>query len=231
MPSALECFIWWDVIPDREARHVAKPRLSPHRHEAFGSIIINPCHRPTLSDHQDGNRTTDEDLRGLAAEQKSAKPASAVGSHDDKIAMSRVGGCDDRLGGLSLGDMNSFGVDAKPTLLVLNQIDRVTDPSILDVLRARHPKSVAVSAKTGQGLGELRDAVMEMLSADFANAEIIASAANGRVLSYLAAHAEIYRQTYDDDQVVVRCWIPRHLMHHVHGDGVAVRELGNSITT
>jgi GTP-binding protein HflX len=118
-----------------------------------------------------------------------------------------------------------LAVDSKPTLLVLNQIDRVTDPSILDVLRARHPKSVAVSAKTGQGLGELRDAVMEMLSADFANAEITASAANGRVLSYLAAHSEIYRQTYEDDRVVVRCWIPRHLMHHVHGDGVAVREL------
>jgi GTP-binding protein HflX len=49
----------------------------------------------------------------------------------------------------------------------------------------------------------------------------------GRVLAYLAAHAEIYRQTYDDDRVVIRCWIPRHLLHHIHGDDVAVRELGN----
>jgi nucleotide-binding universal stress UspA family protein len=69
---------------------------------------------PPLSDHQNGNRTADKDLRGLAAEQKTAKPASAVGGHDDKIAMSLLGGRDDCLGGLSLGDMNSFGVDAKP---------------------------------------------------------------------------------------------------------------------
>jgi hypothetical protein len=67
-----------------------------------------------LSDHQNGNRTTDKDLRGLTAEQKTAEPTSAVGSHDDKIAMSLFRGCDDRLGGLSLRDMNSFGLDAQP---------------------------------------------------------------------------------------------------------------------
>src|SRR6202008_997312 len=42
-----------------------------------------------------------------------------------------------------------LGFDAKPTLLVLNQVDRVADPSLLDVLRNKHPKAVAVSAMTG----------------------------------------------------------------------------------
>jgi GTP-binding protein HflX len=126
--------------------------------------------------------------------------------------------------------LKDLDVADKPTLLVLNQIDRVADPSLLDVLKAKHPKAVAVSAKTGQGLDDLRDAVIEMLSADFADAEVTTGAANGRVLAYLAAHAEIYRQTYDDDRVVIRCWIPRHLMHHIHGDDVAVRELRNGKT-
>src|SRR5262249_61201774 len=45
-----------------------------------------------LSDHQNRNRTTDKHLRGLAAEQKTAEPASAVGSHDDEIATSLTGG-------------------------------------------------------------------------------------------------------------------------------------------
>jgi hypothetical protein len=69
---------------------------------------------PPLSDHQNGNRTADKDLGGLAAEQKTAQPASTVGGHDDQIAMSLVGSCDDRLGRLSVGHMNGFGVDAKP---------------------------------------------------------------------------------------------------------------------
>jgi len=113
----------------------------------------------------------------------------------------------------------------KPTLLVLNKTDKVTDQSHLHVLMKHHPKAVAVSAATGQGLNELRDAVIEALSADFINAEITTAMANGRVLAYLAAHAEVYRQLYRDHEVVIRCHIPKHLLHHIQGPGVEVRAL------
>jgi GTP-binding protein HflX len=118
-----------------------------------------------------------------------------------------------------------LGCADKPTLLVLNQIDRVADPSYLQVLQRHHPRAVAVSAKHRQGLDELQDAVIEMLSADFANAAIDTDAGNGKVLSYLAAHAEIYRQEFHDDRVTVHCYLPRHLLHHIQGPTVAVRFL------
>ena len=113
----------------------------------------------------------------------------------------------------------------KPTLLVLNKIDRVSDPSLLQVLQSHHPRAVAISGATGQGLDELNDAVIEMLSADFANALIKTDAGNGKVLAYLAAHAEIYRQEYDDQRVTVHCYLPRHLLHHIQGPGVEVQFL------
>jgi GTP-binding protein HflX len=125
--------------------------------------------------------------------------------------------------------LKELDCDAKPTLLVLNKADRVTDPSHLHVLMKHHPKAVTVSAATGQGLGDLRDAVIEALSADFADAEVTAAAANGRVLAYLAAHAEVYRQQYAGDRVVLRCYIPKHLLHHIQGPDVAVRELGDGV--
>jgi GTP-binding protein HflX len=123
--------------------------------------------------------------------------------------------------------LKELGCDAKPTLLVLNKADKVADRSYLDVLLRRHPKAVAVSAATGQGLDGLRDAVIEALSADFADAEVVTAAANGRVLAYLAAHAEVYRQRYDDNKIVLRCYIPKHLLHHVEGPDVRVRLLAN----
>src|SRR5207237_4020112 len=104
--------------------------------------------------------------------------------------------------------------------------DRVVDRSYLDVLMKRHPRAVAVSAATRQGLDLLCDAVIEALSADFADAEIEAEASNGRVLAYLGAHAEIYRQQFHDNRVTVRCHLPRHLLHHIQGPGVRVRFLG-----
>src|SRR5262249_28021848 len=77
-----------------------------------------------------------------------------------------------------------LGCDRKPTLLVLNKADRLADPSFLHVLQRHHPRAVAISAANGQGLDELRDAVIEALSADFAEAEVEAHAGNGKVLSY-----------------------------------------------
>ena len=121
--------------------------------------------------------------------------------------------------------LTELGCGDKPTLLVLNKIDRVTDLSKLHVLQKHHPRSVSISAATGQGLDELADAVIEALSADFADAEVITASANGRVQAYLSAHADIYRQQYQDNRVVIHCRLPRHLLHHIQGSDVQVRFL------
>ena len=94
----------------------------------------------------------------------------------------------------------------------VDKIDRIADRSNLHILMAHHPTAVAISGATGEGIDRLRDAVIEALTADFIEADILAGAGNGKVLAYLNAHAEIYRQQYQDSQVVVRCHIPKHLL-------------------
>jgi GTP-binding protein HflX len=123
------------------------------------------------------------------------------------------------------GVLKELGCADKPTLLVLNKVDRVSDASLVQVLQKHHPRSVAVSAARRQGLDGLQESVIEMLSADFANAAVDADAGNGKVLAYLAAHAEIYRQEYSDGRVRVFCYLPRHLLHHIQGPDVSVRFL------
>jgi GTP-binding protein HflX len=125
--------------------------------------------------------------------------------------------------------LKELGCGGKPSLLVLNKADKVTDRSYLDVLMKHHPRSVAISAQTEQGLDSLREAVMEALSADFADAEIETNAGNGRVLAYLAAHADIYRQTYRNNRVCVHCHLPRQLLHHIQGPDVQVRFLDQAV--
>jgi GTP-binding protein HflX len=124
-----------------------------------------------------------------------------------------------------------LGCGDKPTLLVLNKIDCISEPSLLQVLQAQHPRAVPVSAALRQGLDDLADGVIEMLSADFANATVETAITNGKVLSYLGAHAEIYRQEYRDDRVIVHCYLPRHLFHHIMGPDVRVRFLDGSAAT
>jgi GTP-binding protein HflX len=120
-----------------------------------------------------------------------------------------------------------IGCAEKPTLLVLNKMDRLEDHSLIIVLQAHHSKSVAVSAARREGLVELGEAVISALSADFADSEVRAHVRNGRVLAYLNAHAEVYRQEYCGDEVVIHCHLPRHLLHHIQGPDVQVRFLND----
>ena len=119
-------------------------------------------------------------------------------------------------------------LDCRPEarrFLVLNKIDRLTDRSLLTVLEAHHPRAVAVSGLTGEGIDRLEEAVMDALAAAFVEAEIITDSGNGKVLAFLNAHAEIYRQEFRDEsnEVVVRCHLPKHLLHHIAGPTVKVR--------
>jgi GTP-binding protein HflX len=124
--------------------------------------------------------------------------------------------------------LDEIGCGDKQSLLVLNKVDRLPDRSYLDILMKHHPRAVAVSAATGQGLDELREAVIGTLSADFADTEVDLDAANGRVLAYLAAHAEIYRQEFHDNRVRLRCLVPRHLVHHIQEPDVHIRLLDDN---
>jgi GTPase len=121
--------------------------------------------------------------------------------------------------------LRELGCGDKPSLLVFNKIDRLTDRSYLDVLQKKHRHGVAISAASGLGLPELRQEVIAALKSDFADAEVRTHAGNGRVIAYLSAHAEIQRQEYQDDQVVIRCLLPRHLLHHIEGPSVQIRFL------
>ncbi len=53
----------------------------------------------------------------------------------------------------------------------------------------------------------------EALSRSFADLDIEASASNGKLFAYLAAHGEVLERTYtDDDRVIIHARIPqRHL--------------------
>ncbi|HEX3147340.1 MAG TPA: GTPase HflX [Gemmataceae bacterium] len=113
--------------------------------------------------------------------------------------------------------------DKKPTILVLNKIDRIAERADLNILKVLHPKSVGISGATGEGIDELTEAVVEALTADFVEATVEASAANGKVQAYLAAHAEVYRQEFKDGQVLIRCRLPRYLVRHVRAEGAEVR--------
>ncbi|WP_240911335.1 GTPase HflX [Paludisphaera soli] len=122
--------------------------------------------------------------------------------------------------------LEELGLKDHPTLLVLNKADKVPDRSFLDVLRAHHRDSIAISAAKGEGLDALEQRVRLALLESALDAEVETSVADGRVLSYLAQHAQILGRTYDEenDRVVLQCRLPRRCLDFLYEHGAQVRE-------
>ena len=67
--------------------------------------------------------------------------------------------------------LKELGLADHPTILVLNKVDRVSDRSFLDVLKAHHDESISISAANGEGLDRLEQAVREVLNERALDAE------------------------------------------------------------
>ena len=121
--------------------------------------------------------------------------------------------------------LEELGLENQPTLLVLNKADKVPDRSFLDVLKAHHDESIVISAAKSEGLDRLQQAVRESLQERALDAEIETSVGNGRVLAYLAQHAQIMDRVYDDDRVMLNCRLPRRCLDFLNENGAHVKTL------
>ena len=91
---------------------------------------------------------------------------------------------------------------------------------------------VAISAPFGTRGNVIGPVVAERLGDGYVEATLETSVGNGRLLAYLAAHAEVVRKDYVDSRVTLLCRIPRRLLNtlptndtHVHltnGNGAAL---------
>ncbi len=127
--------------------------------------------------------------------------------------------------------LEELHIERKDTLLVLNKIDRLEDRAALERLLNRYPNALPVSAKSGQGLARLAAAVSDALSHGFLDLDIEASAADGRLLAYLAAHGEVLSQRYHDSRVTVHCRIPRRRLGQLAEGTVRIRPHGSPHTS
>jgi GTP-binding protein HflX len=126
--------------------------------------------------------------------------------------------------------LKEVGCADNPTLIVLNKMDQASPDMLADCRAAAGSRRcVTISAALRKGLDELADAVVEALTKDFVEAEIVTDAGNGKLLAYLAAHAEIHHQEFRDQKVFVHCHLPRFLLHHFEEPGVELKVNGQLV--
>jgi GTP-binding protein HflX len=119
--------------------------------------------------------------------------------------------------------LKELGIEEKDTLLVLNQIDRLEDRGHLVPILKRYPNAVPISARSREGLDRLHTAVSDALSRSFADIDVETSAANGRLLAWLAAHGEVLSRRYEGERVIVHVRIPQRHLGPLHQEGTSFR--------
>ena len=108
-------------------------------------------------------------------------------------------------------------------LTVYNKMDLVADESHLPLLRNRFGDGVAISARTGQGLDQLRKRIHEFLDRNSLTVTVEFSSGDGRIQAWLAEHADILASDYGDERSKLRVRMPPQCL------GV-VQKLGAKVT-
>lgn len=104
-----------------------------------------------------------------------------------------------------------IGAASKPTLMVLNKVDREAGAAMAARLAAQFPKSVCISARTGAGFDELRAELGVMLRPirDFLALEVPHDAA--QVIARLHSVGQVVERDYSGERARFRVRIPPHL--------------------
>jgi GTPase len=104
-----------------------------------------------------------------------------------------------------------LGADDKRTLVAFNKIDKVSDSTVLAVLRQHFPGAVFLSVHTGEGLNELIERMAEMLAGDLVTREFLIPQSAGGLLAQLHRQARILETSYEGDAVRLVAVLPARL--------------------
>ena len=122
--------------------------------------------------------------------------------------------------------LKELGCDKKPTIMVFNKIDAVKDESIAPLLRNHYKDCILISAKTNQGIQDLKRKIIETIERNFIDIELSCSSANGKLIAYLHEHARILSSKFDEERATFRLLMEDKFVNKLRilDDGLQIKE-------
>ena len=109
---------------------------------------------------------------------------------------------------------NELGMKDYEQILVFNKIDAIDDQIGFSALKNRHRGFLAVSARTGEGLDQLLDALVAFDEKAREVVELELDAADGRTQARLNQLGEILETQYEGNKVFMTVSLPRTAVGH-----------------
>jgi GTPase len=97
--------------------------------------------------------------------------------------------------------LEEIGVKNKPEILLLNKIDTAEGTENYPFWRALVAGSIPISAKTGEGIAELNEAVYQHLRGQQVEVTLEAEVTNGKLLSFIESNTRVRDREFLDGRV------------------------------
>ena len=107
-----------------------------------------------------------------------------------------------------LKELNAFGKD---TLLVFNKVDAVESAEHIEVYLKKFPGSVAISARTGQGVNELVTALQEELASWRLRSTFRIPLSESGLIAEVHRIAHVLGLRYEGESAIIVAHIPPQL--------------------
>jgi GTP-binding protein HflX len=105
-------------------------------------------------------------------------------------------------------ELDAFG---KQTVIVFNKIDNLEDREMAETYVKRFPGSVAISARTGEGVSKLVQALQDALSAWRLRLQFRIPAGESALLAEIHRIGHVLELRYDGNDAVIVAHVPPHL--------------------
>jgi len=108
------------------------------------------------------------------------------------------------------GVLDEIGCADKDRLLILNKSDRINDPAIALTLQSRYSDGLILSAAQGDGIDALTETVRHRLRGGTVTVKLRADFRNGRLMQYIAQHADVRNQQWGTTTVDIDATMGAH---------------------
>ena len=97
--------------------------------------------------------------------------------------------------------LHDLGAVDKPVIMAFNKMDQVEDVAIFRRLAERYPFIVFLSARSGEGMGELEEEIVSVLRSRWRDLNVHLPLCEGAIVAELHARGEVLQEEYGDDSV------------------------------
>ena len=109
--------------------------------------------------------------------------------------------------------LKDLGVKDQPILTLFNKQDRIENPEILKDMKA--DKTLKISAKTGQGLDDLKDELEKILRARSILLERVFPYEKAGLIQIVRAKGQLLEEEYRGDGIYVKAFVPAEILYLV----------------